>query len=134
MTAVHICRIFFFQAEDGIRYEGILIKESVADDAVIDIMNVHKVELWDAGGKPKYWTALFFTSDEADFPERISEAMSAGSHNGSWFVDFKADNEKYIVFKDKILRYKIGNRAEKEHVCAECRKMGVSDAQMNWPE
>lgn len=134
VKAVHICGRNALQEKKRQRYEGILIKESVADDAVIDIMNVHKIELWDTGGNPKYWTALFFTSDDADFPERISEAMSAGSHSGSWFVDFKADNEKYIVFKDKILRYKIGNRAEKEHVCAECRKMGVSDAQMNWPE
>lgn len=31
-------------------YEGILIKESLTDDAVIDLLHVHKVELWEAGG------------------------------------------------------------------------------------
>lgn len=40
----------------------------------------------------------------------------------------------YIVFKDKILKYQIGNRTEKESVCNECRKLGISDEQMNWSE
>lgn len=115
-------------------FEGILIKESVADDAILDFLHVHKIELWNAGGKPKYWTALFFTSAAADFPELVSKVMLSDSGSGSWFVDFKAGQVKYIVFKDKILKYKIGNPSEKEYVCNECRKMGILDEQMNWPE
>ncbi len=116
-------------------YEGILIKESITDDAVIDFLHVHKIELWHTGGKPKYWTALFFTSSQKDFPEQISKVMGTDpAHGGNWFVDFKAGNEKYIVFKNKILSYQIGNPEEKEQVCAECRKMGITDSQMNWPE
>lgn len=52
----------------------------------------------------------------------------------NWFVDFKADNEKYIVFKDKILKYLIGNQTEKEYVCNECRKLGIANEQMNGSE
>lgn len=115
-------------------FEGILIKESVADDTILDFLHVHKIELWNAGGKPKYWTALFFTSAAADFPELVSKVMLSDSGSGSWFVDFKAGQVKYIVFKDKILKYKIGNPSEKEYVCNECRKMGILDEQMNWPE
>lgn len=116
-------------------YEGVLIKESIVDDTIIDLMNVHKVELWNAGGKPKYWTVLFFSSDRKDFPEKVSKVMVSDSdRGGNWFVDFKAGNEKYIVFKDQILKYQIGNQAEKDYVCAQCRKMGILDEQMNWPE
>lgn len=131
---IRLCGNNAIQEKKQALYEGILIKESVTDDSIIDYLNVHKIELWNAGGKPKYWTALFFTSDKADFPERISEVMLPGTDHGNWFVDFKKDNEKYIVFKDMILKYKIGNQAEKEYVCSECRKMGISDAEMNWPE
>jgi len=61
--------------------------------------------------------------------------MRSDSDSGeNWFVDFKAGNEKYIVFKDKVLKYQIGNQEEKELVCAECRKMGISDEEMNWSE
>lgn len=87
------------------------------------------------GGRPKYWTVLFFTSDRIDFPENISKVMRSESDDGeNWFVDFKAGNEKYIVFKNKILRYHIGDHVEKDHVCDECHKMGISDDKMNWSE
>lgn len=131
----HSCGSNAIQKKNSELYEGILIKESITDDSIIDDLHIHKIELWNTGGKPKYWTALFFTSNRKDFPERISKVMLSDSDTGeNWFVDFKADNEKYIVFKDKILKYQIGNEAEKESVCSECRKLGISDEQMNWPE
>lgn len=116
-------------------YEGALIKESITDENIIDLLNVHKVELWNTGGNPKYWTVLFFTSDRADFPEQVAKVMGTDpKKGGNWFVDFKAGNVKYIVFKDKILKYQIGNQAEKEMVCAQCRELGISDSEMNWAE
>lgn len=116
-------------------YEGVLIKESVTDDTIIDLLNVHKIELWNTGGKPKYWTVLFFTSDRKDFPEQVSKVMKVDPNNGgNWFVDFKAGNVKYIVFKNKILKYQIGDQAGKDYVCSECRKMGISEEEMNWSE
>ena len=134
VTRVHSCSDNAIQERKQEMYEGILIKERITDDTVIDLIHVHKVELWDAGGKPKYWTALFFTCDRKDFPEQISRVMVSNPDNGgNWFVDFKSGNEKYIVFKDKILKYQIGNQAEKDSVCSECRKMGILDEQMNWP-
>ena len=112
-----------------------LIKESVTDDSIIDLMNVHKIELWNTGGTPKYWTVLFFTSDKKDFPEQISRVMlSDPDRGGNWFADFKAGNEKYIVFKDKVLKYQIGNQTEKDRVCEECRKRGITGKEMNWSE
>ena len=132
---VHTCGNNAIQEKKQEVYEGVLIKESVTDDTIIDLLNVHKIELWNTGGKPKYWTVLFFTSDKNDFPEKVSKVMRTDSDNGgNWFVDFKAGNVKYIVFKDKILKYQIGNQAEKDYVCGECRKMGISDGEMNWSE
>ncbi len=132
---VHSCGNNVIRGKKQEVYEGVLIKESVTDDTIIDLLNVHKIELWNTGGKPKYWTVLFFTSDKKDFPEQVSKVMGADPDNGgNWFVDFKAGNVKYIVFKDKILKYRIGNQEEKDHVCAECRRMGISDGEMNWTE
>lgn len=132
---VHTCGNNAVQGKKQEVYEGALIKESVTDDSIIDLINVHKIELWNTGGRPKYWTVLFFTSDKKDFPEQIAKVMISDPENGgNWYVDFKAGNEKYIVFKDKILKYRIGNHAEKDYVCKECRKLGISDAEMNWAE
>ena len=132
---VHTCGHNAIQRKKQEVFEGVLIKESLSDDTIIDLINVHKIELWNTGGKPKYWTVLFFTSDRKDFPEQIARVMCADSDNGgNWFVDFKSGNIKYIVFKDKILKYHIGNQTEKMDVCAECRKLGISDEEMKWSE
>ena len=132
---VHICGNNAIQKKKQELYEGVLIKESIVDDSIIDCLNIHKIELWNTGGKPKYWTVLFFTSDRRDFPEQISKVMlSDPDTNENWFVDFKADNKKYIVFRDRILKYQIGNQAEKEYVCNECKKLGIANEQMNWSE
>lgn len=132
---VHTCGNNAIQEKKQEVYEGALIKESITDDAIIDLIKVHKIELWNTGGKPKYWTVLFFTSDKKDFPEQIAKVMVADPEKGgNWFVDFKAGNVKYVVFKDKVLKYRIGNQEEKELVCAECRKLGITDAEMNWAE
>lgn len=116
-------------------FEGVLIKESIKDEKIIDLMHVHKVELWNTGGNPKYWTALYFTSDRKDFPEQVSKVMLSAEENGiNWFVDFKAGNKKYIVFQNQILQYEIGNQKEKDLVCEKCREMGIIDEQMKWSE
>ena len=132
---VHGCGNNAIQGKKQDIYEGVLIKESVTDDTIIDLLNVHKVELWNTGGRPRYWTVLFFTSDKKDFPEQVSRVMGDDPDNGgNWFTDFKSGNVKYIVFRDKILKYQIGNQAEKALVCEECRKMGIPDGEMNWSE
>lgn len=116
-------------------YEGVLIKESISDENIIDVMEINKVELWKTNWKPKYWTVLYFTSKLYDFPERISKVM-IGSDNSeeNWFVDFKSGNIKYIVFKDLVLKYAIGNKEEKIQVCNKCSELGIPDEQMDWSE
>jgi len=131
----HSCGNNAVQSRKRERYEGVLIKESIEDDAIIDLLSIHKLELWQTGGTPKYWTVLFFSSDNPEFPELVSRVLiSDPAKGGPWFVDFQAGNIKYVVFRGKILTYHIGNPTEKELVLAECRKMGLRDEQMNWSE
>ena len=53
---------------------------------------------------------------------------------GNWFCDFKAGNRKYIVFRNKVLQYEIGNPEQKALVCEACRELGRPDEQMQWEE
>ena len=116
-------------------FQGVLIKESIDDDSVIDRIIVHKTEIWNVGGSPKYWTALHFTSKDTALPDYLSKVMiSDPEKGGNWFADFKHGEIKFIVFRNKILKYRIGNFFEKNEVIAECRKMGISDGEMNWSE
>lgn len=109
-------------------YEGLLIKESISDENILDLLNVNKIELWKTEGYPKYWTAIYFTSSDIDLPNKFSKVMiSDKNFGGNWYVDFKHNNTKYIVFKDKVLKYEIGNISEKEKVEIECKKLGILD-------
>lgn len=110
-------------------YNGVIIKESLSDEIILDLVEVEKTELWKTNYTPKYWTAVSFISEVKNFPEQLSKVLT-----GNWFVDMKVDTTKIIVFKDKILKYEIGNIEEKAWVCDECRKMGIPDNQMNWEE
>lgn len=108
-------------------YEGIMIKESISDENILDNLNINKVELWKTKDYPKYWTALYFTSTDLELPNKLSKVIIANKKAGNWFVDFKHNNTKYIVFKNKILKYEIGNQKEKNQVFEECQKLGILD-------
>lgn len=132
---VHTCGMNAVTDVTAAIYEGVLIKESLADENALDYMNINKVELWKTKSIPKYWTALSFTSAHVDFPQIISKAiLKEDAESGNWFVDFKAGNTKYVVFHERVLKYTIGNAEEKEKVCSACRELGIPDGQMNWAE
>lgn len=129
---VHTCGQVLAGVSRGY-YEGVLIKESIESEDILDCLEINKVELWKTGGKPKYWTVLFFISNERSFPEKLSKVMKE-EEDGNWFCDFKAGNRKYIVFKERVLQYEIGNAEQKAAVCDACRKLGIPDEQMQWEE
>lgn len=132
---IHTCGTSASSLEANCIYEGLLIKESIDDESLLDYLSINKVEIWKTDNLPRYWTAISFTSSYHDFPDRISKVMISDESNGeNWFVDFKAGNRKYVVFRNKVLQYTIGNAVEREKVCEECRTMGIPDSQMQWSE
>ncbi len=119
----------------GQKFEGVLIKESIEDESILDKMTVHRAELWKTERKPRYWTALHFSSEAADFPEAAARAMMEDpARGGSWFVDFRCGNIKYIVFRGCVLSYTIGSETEKQAVRESCLARGVKEEEMNWAE
>lgn len=132
---IHTCRNNAILNESPGLFEGIIIKESLENDLILDYLTINKVEIWKTQSNPKYWTAIYFTSTNRDFPNIISKVIiSDETRGGNWFVDFKAGNTKFIVFHNKILKYVIGNNVEKQDVCKECMKMGIPYEQMQWSE
>lgn len=116
-------------------YEGMLIKESVDNEDILDYINVNKVELWETKNYPRYWTAITFWSNVVDLPERFLKVMiSDDTKDGNLFADFKRNNVRYIVFWGLILKYTVGNIDEKNKVIEQCRYQGIPDNQMNWSE
>ena len=111
-------------------YEGAIIKETLADELLLDHLTIDSVEIWKTSDENiKYWTMVFFHSEAEDFPQRLASAIIDG-----WFADMKCGNTKYIVFKDKVLKYEIGNFTEKEEVLNYMRSIGLPDSSFGWSE
>ena len=88
--------------------------------------------MWKTEDKPRYRTALYFSTTSASFPEDAAKVMVADSaKGGNWFADFQDDNTRYLVFRNQILSYKIGNEVQKQEVMAKCRELGVRESQLN---
>lgn len=114
---------------DAQAFQGVLIKESLKNDTVLDFVEICGVELWRTQDTPRYWTAITFASHCCDLPAQVQKNLAVG-----WFADMKRGNTKFIVFTDEILQYEIGNLAQKQAVREACRKKGIPQEQMNWPE
>jgi len=110
-------------------FEGAIIKETLTDERLLDFLTIDKVEIWKTSDTIKYWTMVFFHSDTKDLPERLSHTMIE-----AWFADMKAEDVKYIIFKDKVLKYQIGNPEEKEQVLDYMRSVGIPEEQFGWSE
>ncbi len=110
--------------------KGILIKECLRNENIIDMLNVEKVELWKTDDKPKYWTAIYFVTSDNSFPKTLSKNMDK-----NWYCDMKyLDSIKIIVLKGKVLQYTIGNEAEKIAVIKKCKRLGLPQDVLNWSE
>lgn len=116
-------------------YSGLIIKESISNEQILDKLDVISVELWKTDNKPKYWTAISFASNFEDFPKLLSKALNFSSESGMvWYVDIKDTVFKYIVLKDVVLKYHLGNEEEKKSVCEKCIELGIKKEQLDWLE
>jgi len=116
-------------------YSGLIIEESIVDEQILDKLDVVNVELWKTDNTPKYWTAISFISNYKDFPKYLSHSLAFSSESGMvWYVDIKDTVYKYIVLKDVVLKYHLGNEEEKKFVCARCIELGVKKEQLDWLE
>ena len=110
-------------------FEGVIIKETLTDELLLDFLTIDKVEIWKTSNAIKYWTMVFFHSDATDLPKRLSDVITEG-----WFADMKDGDIKYIIFKDEVLKYRIGNQEEKEQVLGYMRTKGIPEEQFGWSE
>jgi len=106
-------------------YEGVIIKETLTDELLLDCLAIDKVEICRTNETIKYWTMIYFRSESFDLPRRIANAII-----DDWFVDVKSGSTKYVIFNNKILKYEIGNISEKDEVINYMCTRGIPKAQI----
>ncbi|QGN35607.1 hypothetical protein GJV80_14590 [Microlunatus sp. Gsoil 973] len=120
-------------------YDGVLITQSLRPGTELDGMRlvVTKITTFDnasaAADQPTRWTLLYFAVDEAD-ADRLAAwlADSLIAEPGVWYADFKNASEHFVIFPERIFRYRIGDNTARARAVDHGRRLGVPEAQLDW--
>ena len=119
---------------------GVLIAESLRTGARLEgvTLTVRRIARDDDGdtdaGQPLTWTFIEFEAplDEA---EELAAALSrALDKRLGWYCDFRSPTETFVVFAERVFRYRRGDNAGRSEAAAHARSMGVPESQLDWPE
>ena len=115
---------------------GLLLKESLADLSLLEILHITNVETWQASNavawQPSTWTAVSFEADEAQ-AEALAEQMSRAL-KARWYINASTASLVYVIFQGKVFNYPKGDLAQRQAVQAYARQAGVPDSQLDWGE
>jgi hypothetical protein len=119
---------------------GVLIAESLRTGARLEgvTLTVRRIVRDDDGdtdaGQPLTWTFIEFEApiDEA---EELAAALSrALDKRLGWYCDFRSPTETFVVFAERVFRYRRGDKGGRSEAEAHARSMGVPESQLDWPE
>lgn len=117
------------------KFTGLLLKESLTDTSILDLVAVVKTEKWDADNasslQPKIWTAVRFEGEEnklGEFLEKLSKSLKPKA----WYVTIKFKDMEYVIFPNKIFSYVIGNNEIKNKARDFARSIEVPESQLDW--
>jgi hypothetical protein len=116
-------------------YSGTLIGESLRVGTELDgiPLTVTKFSRIRVEDEPQVWTLIYFdvaAARAADLAERLSRLLV---RDGGWYCDFRSDDEVFVVFCDRVFRYRRGDGTARSAAEDYARSMGVPEAQIDWP-
>lgn len=119
---------------------GVVIAESLRADAQLDgrfigITRVMRVAVEDtADGQPPVWTVIEFEADEARAEALAGQLAAALDTTGAWYVDFHSADQSFVVFAEKVIRYRRGDADGRREAERYARSIGAPASQLDWRE
>ena len=87
--------------------------------------------------QPKVWTFIEFDADEE--PDRLASALSGvlddtplGGVPHSWYSDFLWQDERFVIFPHRVIRYRLGDPERLREAKEYARSLGVPAPQADW--
>lgn len=118
-------------------FTGLLLKESLKDESVMDLVHITKIETWDvehaAIFQPKVWTAIYFEGDESEIDYIVLELSQSLKPRG-WYINISTKEYAYVIFPNKIFKYREGDKEEEKEAIEYGRSIGIPDRQLDWGE
>jgi hypothetical protein len=121
-----------------VAFTGNLLAESLRKEHALDAVpiTVRRISRADDGdpsaGQPLTWTFLEFevADDDAD---ALASALAEALEPGPWYCDFRSDTETFVVFADRVFRYRRRDQSGRVEAEVHARSVGVPEAQIDWP-
>ncbi|MEX2017588.1 MAG: hypothetical protein WD876_03890 [Candidatus Pacearchaeota archaeon] len=115
------------------KFKGLLIKESLSDLEILKSVSITKKEKWNSSNsnefQPKIWTAVYFEGEDIEkFAKRVSKSIK----NKGWYLNLSVDDLEYVIFHNKIFKYKKGNKEAKQEAVEYGKNVGVPEKQLDW--
>ncbi len=116
---------------------GLILKESLEDLDVLDLMHITKTETWQvpnaAAYQPPVWTALSFEA-EASRADDLAEKMAAALKPRAWYINASTDTHVFVIFPGRVFKYLKGDREQREAVKRFGRSLAIPESQLDWSE
>ena len=120
---------------------GTLIAESLRLNEPLDRVALTTTKITRVGsvgdvsvGQPSAWTFIEFNAGES-FAVELAESLAVAlDPELGWYCDFRTPDETFVVFSDRVFRYKRGNPEGRAEAAAYARQVGVPESQIDWPE
>lgn len=119
-------------------FRGLLIKESLTDQSVLDQLTITKEEVWDvenvAADQPSHWHAVWFEGPIA-FADTIATKLAQSlKSNPAWYTNFTANQTVYVIFPNKVMTNTKGNHSQRNDVETYARTLSIPENQLDWSE
>src|SRR4051794_16796394 len=82
-------------------------------------------------GQQARWTLLEFEAEERAAAD-LAVALARCLDPGPWYASFNTAEEAFVVFADRVFRYRRGDRSGRARAAQYARTVGVPEAQLDW--
>ena len=84
--------------------------------------------------QPRRWTFIGFEMDDELAPAVAEDLAVALDGDGGWYCNFSTTDEAWVVYRERVFHYPIGDPAGRAEAEAYGRALGVPEPQLDWGE
>ncbi len=117
-------------------YNGLLLKESLLDESVLESLPITATEIWHvenaADFQPDVWTALTIegpAGHAAAVAARLSRAIKP-----DWYANLSTAEHSLVIFRDRVFKYRRGDPTGRAEAQDYARSVGIPEHQLDWGE
>ncbi|MCW6159815.1 MAG: hypothetical protein LVQ95_01860 [Candidatus Micrarchaeales archaeon] len=118
-------------------FKGIIIEESLDEKSVLRGLRITKTEVekvTEEFNTPwlERWTLHHVVVPEKDVERVVNEIRKAISlgHKSAWFANLENNETSFIIFKDKVFKYRKGDKKEMRKVFEFGTSIGIPAHQL----